>query len=455
MRRAVDRDEEARRLLQVVLDGFPAQKTDLPAILRPYWSVHDRLAVEDGLVVCGCRLVIPRPVRAAVLSELHASHLGKEKTKSRARLIVYWPGLDNDIENITRTCQPCQRELPSLQRETLRTHEPAERPFQHLCADFCQHAGQYFLVTVDPLSGWLTVCSVGRHATASALIREMRNIFCTTGTPEVLWTDGGPQFTSRAFAEFLARWAVQHRVSSPHYPQSNGRAEAAVKYAAKLIRRVWNERGSSADSDAWARGILQHRNTPGPDGRSPAQIVFGRPVRDTIPAHRRSFAPRWQRAADEADSAATARQEVTRQAYDRHARDLRDLDVGSQVAVQDSATKRWDRFGIVTEVGPHRRYFVRLPSGRVLTRNRRFLRQRYGHATPELSAPDPVLPPPPAGDDAPAYQPPAEAPPPRGRPPAVEEGQGPPSPRRSSRVRRRPERLIETCCVYSPGVHGE
>ena len=27
---------------------------------------------------------------------------------------------------------------------------------------------------------------------------------------------------------------------------------------------------------------------------SPAQLVFGRPVRDTVPAHRRSFAPEWQ-----------------------------------------------------------------------------------------------------------------------------------------------------------------
>ncbi|KAF0299963.1 hypothetical protein FJT64_027441 [Amphibalanus amphitrite] len=58
-----------------------------------------------------------------------------------------------------------------------------------------------------------------------------------------------------------------------------------------------------------------------------------------------------------------------------------------QVAIQDPATKRWSRHGVITDVGPHRRYYVRLPKGRVLTRNRRFLRQRYGHAAPDSPPP--------------------------------------------------------------------
>ena len=433
VRRAADRDEEAQLLLQTVTDGFPSQKTDLPPLLRPYWPVHSRLAVDDGLVVCGCRLVIPRPMRAAVLAELHASHQGREKTKSRARQIVFWPGLNNDINNITRSCSACQRELPSHPRETYRTREAPTRPFQHLCADFFEHAGRHYLLAVDPFSGWQFVRPLGRTATTAQLKQELRSIFCMAGVPEVLWTDGGPQFTARALAVFLREWRVQHRTSSPFYPQSNGRAEAGVKYAAKLIRRVWNERDGTVNQDAWVRGTLQYRNTPGPDGRSPAQIVLGHPVRDMAPAHRRSFAPCWQRAADELDEATTDQRQAAKERYNQHAADLRDLSVGSQVAIQDPATKRWSRHGVITDVGPHRRYYVRLPSGRVLTRNRRFLRQRYGHAAPDS-------PPPPRAAGSQGGEPPA-APPPPPPPPA-------PSPapsRRSERSRRRPSRLIETC----------
>lgn len=52
------------------------------------------------------------------------------------------------------------------------------------------------------------------------------------------------------------------------------------------------------------------------------------------------------------------------------------IGVGTSVALQNADTKAWTTYGIVVFVGPHRRYHVRLPSGRVLVRNRRFLRVR-------------------------------------------------------------------------------
>ena len=50
--------------------------------------------------------------------------------------------------------------------------------------------------------------------------------------------------------------------------------------------------------------------------------------------------------------------------------------------VQNQDSKRCDRYGVVVEAGQNRRYFVKLQSGRVLSRNRRHIRRRYGHAPP-------------------------------------------------------------------------
>ena len=58
--------------------------------------------------------------------------------------------------------------------------------------------------------------------------------------------------------------------------------------------------------------------------------------------------------------------------YNHHTRTLSKITVGSRVALQNE-TKRWDIHGIVMEIGPHRRYFVKTQSARVLVRNRRFL----------------------------------------------------------------------------------
>ena len=287
-----------------------------------------------------------------------------------------------------------------------------------------------YFSTQDGTSWWwlihsLVGCSAGlwgKEATSNRVIAELRSVFCTAGAPEKLFSDGGLQFTARAFQLFLSRWGIEHITSSPHYPQSNGRAEAAVKAASKLIRRCWTAEGG-LDVERWTRGVLQQRNTPGPDGRSPAQIVFGRPIRDTLPAHRRAFNLCWQRAADEADAAGSDLKNSAERRYNQHARDLPGLRVGSQVAVQNHNTKRWDRCGVITEVdNQRRRYFIRLPSGRVLTRNRRFLRQRYAYAEPPTtSSPAGALEPRPTRNDTVPVQ----------------------QLRRSSRIRRRPVRLIE------------
>ncbi|KAK8397505.1 hypothetical protein O3P69_004333 [Scylla paramamosain] len=60
--------------------------------------------------------------------------------------------------------------------------------------------------------------------------------------------------------------------------------------------------------------------------------------------------------------------------YDAHAKPLVPLNLDTQVRLQDPTTKRWDTVGIVMGVGKSRDYLVKMPSGRVLWRNRRLLR---------------------------------------------------------------------------------
>ncbi|XP_066955293.1 uncharacterized protein [Macrobrachium rosenbergii] len=45
----------------------------------------------------------PSSLRRRVLEELHEDHMGIVKTKSKAMSYVWWPGLDNDIEQMTST----------------------------------------------------------------------------------------------------------------------------------------------------------------------------------------------------------------------------------------------------------------------------------------------------------------------------------------------------------------
>ena len=250
-----------------------------------------------------------------------------------------------------------------------------DRPFQHVAADFASYGNRQFLILVDCKTDWPDIIEMYKGTTAAKLAATMRDFFCRTAAPDLLWSDGGPQFTSYQFAEFLRAWGVIHITSSPHYPQSNGKAEAAVKSMKKLISAAWT--GHLINWNQLSRALLQYRNTPRrKDGLSPAQKLFGHPVQDTLPAHRRSFATEWQRSSQEADSAATHALETSQAAYNQHAHSLSDLQVGNHVAVQNPISKLWDTYGTITAIGPHRRYFIKTQSGRVLVRNRRFIRKR-------------------------------------------------------------------------------
>ena len=75
---------------------------------------------------------------------------------------------------------------------------------------------------------------------------------------------------------------VHHRISSVAFPQSNDRAEVAVKKAKRTLMDNIGPTGS-LDNDGLLRAMLQLRNTPDPDCNvSPAEVIFGRPIRDAF-----------------------------------------------------------------------------------------------------------------------------------------------------------------------------
>ena len=170
------------------------------------------------------------------------------------------------------------------------------RPFQEIAGDFCTYTGQQYLILVDCFSDWPDIIQMGHNTTAPQLTSALRASFCRSGVPDTFWSDQGPQFTSKTFQDFAKQWGFEHITSSPTYPQSNGKAEATVKSMKNLIRIAWT--GRYLDENKLTQALLQYRNTPSRKDRLfPAQKLFGQPIQDTLPAHRRAFSAKWQRSA--------------------------------------------------------------------------------------------------------------------------------------------------------------
>ena len=403
VRTATQNDNDLVQLRGMIESGFPESRNQLPENLQPYWQHRNDLYVTDGVIMKGHRILIPPVLRPQVLEILHAAHQGTARMASRAQASVFWPGASVDIDNVRRRCIDCWRMAPSQSHMPPATPMVPTAPFQAVAADYFHIQGKHYLVIVDRFSGWPHI--VFQPSGAKDLVKVLIAYFSTFGVSAELGSDGGPEFTARETAAFLDRWGVCHRLSAAYNHESNGRAEVAVKSMKRLLTSHTDAKGR-LDTEAVAAGLLQYPNTPDPDsGLSPAQIIFGKPMRDLMPVMpeapvftNNAVHPLWRETWAKQEDALRLR--FARQAESRRhgSKAQPPLIPGDRVLVQNQAgvkPNRWDRTGTVVEVRPHDQHVVRVDgSGRLTLRNRQFLRKVvpiFGPALPLMSQPHPYL----------------------------------------------------------------
>ena len=373
-------DTQLQELLTLLEKGAPDDREQWPPRLRSFFPARSHLTAQAPVILYKERLVIPHSLRPVVLEALHSSNGGVTSMTFRAGSSVWWPGITADIESVRQNCRSCDKVAPSQPAAPPSPLPSPDYPFQMICSDFLSLGGHNYCIVVDRFSSWLSVGKVP-SVSAEQLIKVLRRHFETYGASEELASDGGLAYVAASTQAFLKQWGCRHRLSSAYFPHSNLRAEQGVKLAKQLIRDNVDKSGC-LDNDKFARALLNYRNTPLRDiGRSPAQIVTGRQLRDHLPTNPSSYRPskEWLLTKEQRELALAKRYTKQGEVWSEHTRDLPELPVGSHVSVQNqhgNKAKRWDRTGLIVDVLPHKQYRVRMDgSGDISLRNRRFLRK--------------------------------------------------------------------------------
>ena len=87
------------------------------------------------------------------------------------------------------------------------------------------HGNTHILIAIDYVTKWeeaIPTKSVD-HKTSLKMLKEV--IFPRFGMPIYLMTDGVSHFINGAFRKALAKYDVNHRVSSQYHPQTSGQVE--------------------------------------------------------------------------------------------------------------------------------------------------------------------------------------------------------------------------------------
>ena len=276
-------DPVLSKVLNHVKCGWPDICPASDEKLKPYFHRKLELSCEGNCLLWGNRVIIPNTLRDKILKELHWEHPGVCAMKAIARSYVWWPKLDNDIEQVVRECTTCQSVRSTPQSAPLIPWKWPVRPFQRVHIDFCHKDDDNFLVVIDSHSKWIDVKHM-RTITANRTIDELRLIFAEHGLPEEIVSDNGPQFTSDEFSKFLKQNNVKHTLSPPYHPQSNGAAERAVRVVKEaLIKQVIDGKAHQSMKHRLANFLFRYRTTPhSTTGVTPAELMVKRKLRTRL-----------------------------------------------------------------------------------------------------------------------------------------------------------------------------
>ena len=283
----------------------------------------------------------------------------------RALTTVYWPGINKDILKQYQSCKTCIKHSKSQRHELLQSHPTPELPWHTVVTDLFKIKNSKYLLLVDHYSRFPVLHKLA-SITSRVLIQEMKAVFAKLGVPNMIVSDGGPQYTSAEFKNFMKQWQIEHRVSSPRNPQSNGMAERCVQtMKASLIKTM--EEGEDVDL-----ALLTYKTTPlSHELPLPAELLNSRKYKTLFPT--RVVPTRFQ---ENYKQTMDKRKQTQVQQYNKGTRVLPRLEQSQRVVVKlDLDKNNWTPAVIIqspTDEG--RSYSLKTIHSGIYTRNRRFIK---------------------------------------------------------------------------------
>lgn len=371
----LDKDQVLNQVKTFCQTEWPKTRKQVQGEVRHYYKLREDIYLSNNLLFLGDRVIVPKSLRQGMLNLIHESHFGIVKTKLRARQVLYWPHMSQEVEDLVRNCSVCQKFQKINQKEPMINYQIPARPWQYLHADFLEYDSRNYIAIVDSYSNWIEVAQTP-YKTIDEVIKFLKNIFARFGVPDIFYADNVP-FNSHKLKDFAKSWNFEIEFSSPHHHQSNGLAEKSVD----IIKQMLRKNGENLEGS-----LMEYRNTPLPAlGHSPAQLLLNRNMKTKLPAslkhlQNRTISPM------KLENKLKEKQERQKFYYDQHSKELDRLQIGDQVLIRKG--KIWVH-GFVKDKYNDRSYIVQDRNGRILRRNRIYLKRRvvksrvinnnYGH----------------------------------------------------------------------------
>jgi hypothetical protein len=175
-----------------------------------------------------------------------SGHFGIEATLDRIKENYWWENMRGDVEEYVKTCWNCQMRGRPRGKNELRSIRINE-PFEMIGIDIVgplketEKGNKYIVVAMDYFTKWPEAAPL-KEATAKEVVEFIwRDIICRHGCPKKIISDRGTHFNNKMMEELVERCGINHRLSTPYRPQTNGLVERFNKTLCEGLAKLGEE----------------------------------------------------------------------------------------------------------------------------------------------------------------------------------------------------------------------
>ena len=222
------------------------------ASIRIYWDVRDELSELNG-ILRGERILIPTYMRKDMLEKVHRGHMGIEKSKRRARDVLYWPGMNSEIQDKITFCRIRQQHQKQISKEPMMPSQLPSKPSVKVPTNLFTWDKSEYLLIDDYHSRFVEVVKLP-DTKSTTVITHIKSALSRYGIPSEVISDNGPRPPQRYLIRFT------------HKQTESSLGEKSVQTVKNLLIKV------KQDNRDPCLGLLEYRNIPIDDVGSPAQL---------------------------------------------------------------------------------------------------------------------------------------------------------------------------------------
>lgn len=246
--------------------------------LLPFHRKRENLSLNKECILWANRVVIPKVMQKDILNILHEGHNGIVQMKMMARAYVWFPSLNNDIENMVAQCDICQlhrNNPPCTEHEWPKPSKPWSRVHIDFMGPFM---GKTFLILIDAFSKW-PIIEMMPSMSSKSVVTVLRKACADHGLPEFIISDNGLAFTGQEFKEFIIKNNIEHITGAPYHPATNGQVERMIQ----TIKLKLKKQSDMPWAERVAKMLFQMRTAPNTvTGKTPAEMLNGRKYRTAL-----------------------------------------------------------------------------------------------------------------------------------------------------------------------------